>query len=89
MTLTHLNLVGHGDEIAAVKSVEREFGVAIDTTDAAAWVTVGNVFAALLRSIPDYDVGQPSTWRRFCRALAEESDDEPGQIAESTRLLMP
>jgi len=87
--LAHLNLVGDGDELAAVASVEREFGVRIDTTDAAAWATVGNVFAALLRSIPEYDARQPSTWRRFCRALAEESEDEPGQIAESTRLLMP
>ena len=89
MTLAHLNLVGDGDEIAAVASVQREFGVTIDTTDAGAWATVGNVFAALLRSIPEYDVRQPSTWRRFCRALAAETDDEPGQIAESTRFLTP
>ena len=87
--LAHLNLFGDGDEIAAIEAVEREFGVAIDTSDAARWLTVGDVQAALLRSLPSYVARQPSTWRRFCHALAEESDDDPARIAPSTRLLAP
>jgi hypothetical protein len=86
--LAHLNLVGDGDEIAAIEAVEREFGIGIDTSDAGMWFKVGDVYAALLRSLPG-GAAQPSVWERFCSALATESDDDPAHIAESTRLLMP
>ena len=87
--LAHLNLAGDGDDVAAIESVEREFGVVMDTNDAPGWLSVGDVYASLLRSLPEYDVRQPSTWRRLCRALADESDDDPARIAETTRLLIP
>lgn len=89
MTLSHLNLVGDGDELDAIRAVEHEFKVTLDKTDVPGWVTVGDVYASLRRALPHHDVNQPSTWRRFCYAIALEGDDDPALLAETTRLLMP
>lgn len=45
-----LGLWGDGDEIAAIEEVEERFGVKLDTSTAASWLTVGDVFAALQRA---------------------------------------
>lgn len=87
--LNHLNLVGDGDEVDAVRSVEREFDVTMDILSTPNWQTVGDLYAALERALPEYLVKQPSTWKRVCWALARESDDDPAQISPATRLLIP
>lgn len=85
--LSHLGLGGDGDEITAIEDVEREFGVGIDTGNAACWRTTGDVFDALLPSLPDYVAKQPSTWPRFCHALSQVSGDDPRQIERQTILI--
>jgi hypothetical protein len=85
--LDRLGLGGDGDEIEAVEDVERDFGVKIDTSSAIHWRTVGDVYEALLLALPDYVTAQPTTWRRFCRALCQVTGDDPDAVQRETTLI--
>ena len=87
--LSHLCLVGDGDEIDAVEDVERAFGVTIDTATAGGWRTVGDLHDALLPALPDYVAKQPGTWRRFRWALCQVSGDDPELVDRATLLIGP
>ena len=85
--LERLGLGGDGDEIEAIEDVERDFGVKIDTSEAVKWRTVGDVYDAFLLVLPDYVKAQPTTWRRFCRALCQVTADDPATIGRDTILI--
>ncbi|MGC5798308.1 hypothetical protein J4O76_14705 [Sphingomonas sp. NFX23] len=85
--LDQLGLGGDGDEIEAIEDVERDFHVKIDTTTAIEWRTVGDVYNALLLVLPDYVKAQPTTWRRFCRALCQVTGDDPEAVGRDTILI--
>jgi hypothetical protein len=87
--LTHLNLAGDCDEIAAIGDVEREFDISLDVSGAEGWFTVGDVFDALLLSLPDYLAKQPSSWHRFCYALCLVTGDDPLAIGRATKFIDP
>lgn len=85
--LASLGLGGDGDEIWAINDVEDSFGIVLDVTDAPTWRTVGNVWTSLLKELPADAVDDRETWRRFCAAIARETDVDPTTIAPETRLL--
>lgn len=84
---TSVGLGGDGDEVAAVREVERTFGVKLNYDDASMWVTAGDVFSALLRSLPPGEREKPDTWDRFAKAIASETGVEPAKIAPDSPLL--
>jgi hypothetical protein len=79
-----VGLGGDGDEIDAIRRVEECFGVTLDLSEAATWMTAGDVYQELRRALPADAAEQPDTWARFAMALAEETADpetiEPGSL---------
>jgi len=82
-----LGLWGDGDEIAAIEEVEDQFGVKLDTSTAASWSTVGDVFAALQRALPPSEAQTEETWLKFAKAIALETGVDPCQVRPTTLLL--
>ena len=85
--LASLGLGGDGDEIDAIERVEHAFGIMLDTTDAPTWRTVGDVWTSLLKELPKESVTEPETWRRFCIAIAWETDADPAAVTGHPTLL--
>lgn len=81
-----LGLWGDGDEIAAIEEVEERFGVKLDTSSAAGWLTVGDVFAALQRAIPPSEHQAADTWLKFARAISVETGVDPLHVQPTTLL---
>jgi hypothetical protein len=84
--LATLGLVGDGDEVAAVKDVERTFGILLDDSDAKSWRTASDVYDALLRALDHEPIG---AWRRFSRAIAAETGVDPERVIPETLLIRP
>lgn len=82
-----LGLGGDGDEIAAIKEVERCFGVLLDYSDSQSWTTAGDVFAALQRALPAERAAAYDTWARFAEAISSETGVDPSQVTHETLLL--
>lgn len=85
--LDSLGLGGDGDEVDAIETVEHRFGVTLDVNDAPNWRTVGNVFAALQRALPESERGNPLVWTRFAEAISAETGVDPVRVTPETRLL--
>jgi hypothetical protein len=82
-----LGLGGDGDEIDAIREVERRFGVVLDYADASSWKTAGDVFAALKRALPPEHSPDDDTWRRFAEAISAETGVDPTKVTADTLLL--
>ena len=67
--LKTLGLGGDGDEVDAIEGVEREFGVTLDKSDAANWLTVGDVYLSLQHALPSEVANLRSTWARYYEVL--------------------
>src|SRR3712207_6491515 len=82
-----VGLGGDGDEIAAVRDVEEEFGVVLDYADAPSWDTAGDLYASLCKALPKN--GRPDTdhWIRFVTALSRETGVDPALIGPDSPLL--
>ena len=87
--LANLGLGGDGDEIWAIQDVEHAFGVTLNKADAAGWYTVGDIWASLLKELPQHAIDNSGNWKRFCTAIAKETDVDPDAISLETRLLAP
>jgi hypothetical protein len=87
--LTSLDLGGDGDEVTVIENVEDAFGVMLDISDAPTWVTVGDVWASLLKELPEGAAGDPEIWQRFQTAIALETGVNPMGVARETELLGP
>jgi hypothetical protein len=87
--LSSLGLGGDGDEVEAILNVEREFRISLDKSDAFNWITVGDVYASLLRVLPSDLKSDPTNWKRFCVAICEESGADSTLVDERTQLLAP
>lgn len=85
--LETLGLWGDGDELGALRDVERRFDVKLDYVGAGSWFTVGDVYADLLKVLPQPAVQSPDTWPAFAEAIAEETGVDPLRIAPETRLI--
>lgn len=82
-----LGLGGDGDEIAAIREVERCFGVRLDYSDSQSWTTVGEVFAALQRALPAERAAAHDTWARYAEAISSETGVDPSRVRHGTLLL--
>jgi hypothetical protein len=82
-----LGLGGDGDEIAALREVERRFGVQLDYSDTRTWLTAGDVFAALRRALPVQEAGAAETWPMFAEAISAETGVDPTKVEPQTLLL--
>ena len=82
-----LGLGGDGDEIDAVREVERRFGVQLDYSDAHTWSTAGDVFTALRRALPAEQANAPQTWSTFADAISAETGVDPTKVEPRTLLL--
>lgn len=82
-----LGLGGDGDEIAAIKEVERCFGVRLDYSDAQSWTTAGDVFAALQRELPAERAAAHDKWVRYAGAISSETGVDPSRVRHETLLL--
>ena len=78
---------GDGDEIAAIREVEEEFGVRLDYADAGSWSTAGDVYAALCKALPAEKVGEPGTWERFAAALGRETGVSASRLTPQSEVL--
>ncbi|GAC1411613.1 MAG: hypothetical protein NVSMB69_13980 [Novosphingobium sp.] len=82
-----LGFGGDGDEIAAIKEVERCFGVRLDYSDSQSWTTTGDVFAALQKTLPAERTAVDDTWARFVKAISSETGVDPSRVTRQTLLL--
>jgi len=82
-----LDLGGDGDEIAAIREVERCFGVRLDYSDSQSWTTAGDVFAALQRALPAELAAAHDTWARYAGAISSEAGVNPSRVTHETLLL--
>ncbi|MBC2670545.1 hypothetical protein ACFOON_10680 [Novosphingobium piscinae] len=81
-----VGLGGDGDEICAIESVERAFGVKLDKADASKWHTAGDVFASLRQALPN-EVRDHDLWPRFTEVLTEQTGVAPEAIEMASPLL--
>ena len=86
-TLETLRLWGDGDELDALRNVEKRFGVKLDCSGAENWFTAGDVFADLLKALPEHVARTPDTWTAFAEAISEETGVDPLKVAPQTRLI--
>lgn len=73
--------------MAAIKEVERCFGVQLDYCDSQSWTTTGDVFAALQKTLPAERATADGTWERFVKAISSETGVDPSQVTRETLLL--
>ena len=71
---------------SAVKDVENSFRVKLDYSLAGNWITVGDVYAALLDALRN-NRSDAEIWPLFASAICLETEVDPKRIAESTVLL--
>jgi 8-oxo-dGTP pyrophosphatase MutT (NUDIX family) len=83
----NVGLGGDGDEVAAIREVEEEFGVRLDYTDAQNWVTAGDVYAALCKALPPEELENPGVWGRFAEALCRETGIPASTLTAESGLL--
>lgn len=84
---TNIGLIGDGDEIAALREVEDEFGVKLDYSGADDWSTVGHVYDALLTQLSPAEATSSNTWDRFAAAICKETGISPSSISRDSGLI--
>ena len=87
--LTHLGLLGDGDEVAALRHVEKEFGLRIYPGKTEHCFTCGDLFDVVVAAMPPSAPGDATIWERFCRALCLETGDRPDLVRRETILIAP
>src|SRR5690606_8816129 len=76
-----------GDEVAAIRDVERAFGVMLDYAAAPSWLTAGDVFRSLRKALPADELSGPDLWNRFAAALCAQTGVDPSGIEQGSPLL--
>jgi hypothetical protein len=84
-----VGLGGDGDEIFAVADVERAFGTRLDYADSPHWLTAGDLFASVERTLSEEQQGAPDLWERFAVALCSQTGVNPKDIEPNSPLLSP
>lgn len=89
--LEHLGLAGDGDEIDEIERVEAEFGILFDMADCEAFVTVGDVWRALVKEtkLDDADTEADAAWATMIRMLGNETlaEHQFFKVGPETRLI--
>ena len=86
-----IGLGGDGDEIDAIERVEAAFGILFDHADCEAFVTVGDIWRALLKELrlEDESAEADAAWPTMVWALGDETLDEPQflKVGHETHLI--
>ena len=89
--LKSIGLGGDGDEVDAIERVETEFRILFDHADCERFVTVGDVWRALLKELRvDEASGEAdAAWPVMVRMLGDETLDERqcAEVGRETRLI--
>lgn len=75
------------DEIAVLRVVEEAFGVNLDYSSADEWTTVGDIWDALLKQLPDGVSQDPDTWTCFRESLSRETGMDPKRVTLKSGLV--
>jgi len=88
--MTSIGLGGDGDEVDAIERVQARFGIAFDFEDCEQFVTVGDVWRALLKELGKSEQQAAPLWSDFVRELGEETlaGDQFDAVGLETRLLI-
>lgn len=88
--LETIGLGGDGDEVDAIERVERHFGIVFDYDDCEGFVTVGDVWRALVKELRVDEAEVFPRWPELVEALGEETLDrrDYGAAGFETRLLV-
>lgn len=70
-----------------MRNVEKRFGVKLDYGGASHWFTAGDVYADLLKVLPEQAAQAPDTWTAFAEAISDETGVDPLRVAPETRLI--
>ena len=89
--LESIGLGGDGDEVDSIARVEERFGIAFDVEDCARFVTVGDVWNALLKESRTSEADGAPLWPAFVAALGEETlrNADFDRVGLETTLLGP
>jgi hypothetical protein len=82
-----IELVGDGDEIAAIEDVETEFHIKLDPADAPTWITTGDVYRSLNKARSSAGILGEADWNQFAVAICRETGINPVTIGRETLLL--
>jgi hypothetical protein len=73
VTPRSIGLGGDGDEVDAIERVEARFGILFDHADCERFVTVGDVWRALVKELRVEETDAAASWPDFVQALGEET----------------
>lgn len=85
--LETIGLGGDGDELDAVVAVEKYFGIPLDYREVSNWVTVGDLFGSVLKTLPPDRSSGDDPWPAFTNILCDETGADPKRVAPQTLLL--
>ena len=78
---------GDGDQVDAFFALEKHFGVSIDDRDCRRWLTAGDVFAALVRALPEYEREREGLWPAFAAIMCDETGADASRVRPDTLLI--
>ena len=84
--LPTLGLWGDGDEVWAIEEAFAALELKVPVEDAPHWLTVGDLWASVLRIVPDIEASSDS-WDRFRVALSDETGVDWTKVEMSTTLI--
>ncbi len=87
--LEWLGLGGDGDEVDAIERVEQHFGIFFDVDDCERFVTVGDVWRALLKELKLSAEDGAQHWPSFVRILGADTlrGDQFEKVCVETKLI--
>jgi hypothetical protein len=85
--LESLDLGGDRDEVDVIRAVAGRLSLSLDYSDAPTWVTVGDVFASVLKAAPPNRPQTPELWSHFAQVISEEADVDASRVRPETLLL--
>lgn len=85
--LESIGFGGDGDQVDAFLALERHFGVSIDDAQSGEWRTAGDVFSALLQSLPEDQRERDDLWPTFATIMCEETGADASRLGHATLLL--
>ncbi len=85
--LETIGLGGDGDEVDAVRNLERHLGVSLDYGDASGWRTAGDVFLSLVNALPRHERDQEDLWATFTAIMCNETGADAAKVGADTLLL--